>query len=49
MNNEREIYRALEDVFKYKEFKSKVQKDAVNAVINGMNLWYLLYGFNKMF
>ncbi len=34
MNNKREIYRCLEDVFKYKEFKSTVQKDAVNAVIN---------------
>lgn len=36
MNNKREIYRCLEDVFNYKEFKSKVQKDAVNAVVNGI-------------
>ena len=42
MNNKREIYRCLEDVFKYKEFKSKVQKDAVNAVINGNLIFELV-------
>ena len=43
MNNKREIYRCLEHVFRYKEFKSKVQKDAVNAVVNGM--MYLFANF----